>query len=86
MRRRPAALLDALEGDIESVVDLTLVYPNSASFWTFLSGAGEAIGFDAEEIKLREIPRSREARARWLPERWSIKDRRIDAIRARAGR
>ena len=78
-----SALLDALEGHLDRVLDLTLVYPGSPALWSFLSGRGKVVMYDAELIDVRTIPRSREDRTRWLVERWSLKDRRIDEVRGR---
>lgn len=82
-----SALLDALDEDLDRVIDLTLIYPQPLSFWELLSGQGLAgaqgeISIEAEAIARADLPRTREARARWLERRWADKDLRIEAVRA----
>ena len=76
-----ASLLDALDSDNLRIVDLTLAYPQDHSFWKFLSGNSLPIEVSAEVVHPDEIPTERSARAKWLNERWMLKDQRIaDAI------
>ena len=77
-----AALLEGLEGDIEAVLDVTIVYPRPVSFWSFLAGALATVEVDVERIEPDALPTEREALVDWLAERWRQKDARIEAARA----
>ena len=76
-----ASLVDALEGDLESVVDVTIVSPVHPAFWAFLTGRLPEIEVRAERIPAREIPSGREALAVWLDQRWRAKDEAIQKAR-----
>ena len=78
------ALTQALEGTLESIVDVTLVYPEGATFWQFLAGRVPEVGVELERVPITEVPREREALAEWLDERWRRKDRAIQQGRAQA--
>lgn len=78
------ALVEGVGDEIEGVVDLTLGYPTSVSFWTFLSGELPPVEIGAVLFERSDLPQSREAAALWLSARWDEKDRRIAAIRAKA--
>ncbi len=76
-----AALLEALDEDIEAILDVTLVYPRPVSFWSFLSGALATVEVDVQRIAPEALPTGRDALAGWLDERWRQKDARIEAAR-----
>ncbi|MFK7896003.1 MAG: acetyltransferase [Myxococcota bacterium] len=78
------ALLDALEEDVEGVIDLTLGYPDSVSFWCFLSGELPSVAVSAEFYSRESLPSSRAEASDWLAARWAEKDARIAEIRSRA--
>ncbi len=75
------ALLEALDGEVDSVFDVTIVYSRPVSFLDFLSGGVDEIGVDVERIPRAEIPDTREAQRQWLEDRWHRKDQRIDSAR-----
>ena len=62
-------------------MDVTLLYPEPASFWRFLSGKTARIGIEVERIPIEEVPRERDALAEWLAARWQAKDEMIDRAR-----
>ncbi len=74
-----SAMLDALEGDLDAVVDVTFVYPQTTRFWRFLAGAAGEIEIEAERIPPASIPSDRIDRAAWLEARWRAKDERLRA-------
>jgi 1-acyl-sn-glycerol-3-phosphate acyltransferase len=77
------ALSDGLGDALGGVVDLTLVYARGArevQFWEFLSGAPVPVELFADWIDASAVPVEREARARFLAERWARKDERIEAL------
>jgi 1-acyl-sn-glycerol-3-phosphate acyltransferase len=76
-------LVEALGGELEAVVDLTLIYPRSVSFWRFLSGAVPEVEILAEVIDPATLPRTREEASRWLETRWARKDAAIESARSR---
>ena len=76
-----AALVEALGDDLVSVVDVSLIYSESTSFWTFISGRAGPIGIEIERIPAADVPRDREALSGWLAELWRRKDERIDRVR-----
>ena len=78
------ALIDGLDGEVEGVIDLTLGYPSSVSFWAFLSGQLSKVEIEAQLFERQELPTSRGEAEVWLADRWAEKDRRIAAIRSRA--
>jgi len=79
-----AALIEALGDDATSVVDVSLLYPEPASFWRFLSGRTERIEIEVERIPMERVPLDRDAIALWLAERWQAKDDRIERVRSGA--
>lgn len=78
------ALCDGLGEALAGVVDCTLVYARGereVTFWEFLSGAPAfRVELLADWIGADAVPAEREARARFLAERWARKDARIDAF------
>lgn len=78
------ALLEGVGDEVEGVIDLTVGYPASVSFWAFLSGALPSVQIDAQVFGRGDLPQTREEAALWLSARWDEKDRRIAEIRAKA--
>jgi len=78
-----SALLDALDEQSPRIIDLTLKYSGTRSFWSFLAGEVEAIEIDVTVIDPNEVPKTREARAAWLADRWAIKDQQLEAFARR---
>ena len=76
-----SALLEALEGEVDSVVDVTIVYPGPISFLDFLSGEVGHVELDVEQIPRDDVPSTREAQVEWLADRWRRKDQIIDRAR-----
>lgn len=76
-----AALLEALDDQVDAVVDVTLLYPRPVSLWEFLSGALRRVEVDVERIPRSALPGSREALSGWLAGRWARKDALIAALR-----
>ncbi len=78
-----ASLRTALEGSMTEIVDVTLAYPEDATFWRFLAGLVPRVELDVERIPVEAVPRDRDALIEWLDERWRRKDRLILAARQR---
>jgi 1-acyl-sn-glycerol-3-phosphate acyltransferase len=79
------ALCDGLGDALAGVVDCTLVYARGereVTFWEFLAGSPARVEVQADWIEASAIPAEREARARFLAERWARKDEWIDAFAA----
>ena len=74
-------MLEALGGDAETLVDVTLVYPPETSFWRFLSGRIERVDVEMTHFPVSELPRDREVLGEWLEQRWKRKDARIQHCR-----
>ncbi len=77
-----ASLVHALEGDLVSVIDVTIVSPEPPRFWAFLSGRLPEIEVLAERIPASDLPSGRDALASWLDQRWRAKDEAIEKARA----
>ena len=71
----------ALDGDLRCVLDVTLIYEEGASLWSFLCGRPPRVGVDVETIPIEEVPLDREPLIAWLDTRWARKDRLILAAR-----
>jgi 1-acyl-sn-glycerol-3-phosphate acyltransferase len=65
-----STVLDALRDQAEAVVDLSIFYPESTSFWRFLSGGVSEPQLDVALIPIREIGDA----SAWLQRRWQSKD------------
>jgi 1-acyl-sn-glycerol-3-phosphate acyltransferase len=78
-----SALLEALDEQSVRILDLTLKYSEPQSFWSFLAGEIALIEIDSAVIDPSEVPKTREAKAAWLADRWAIKDRQIEAFARR---
>jgi 1-acyl-sn-glycerol-3-phosphate acyltransferase len=79
------SVLEALAGEAETIVDVTLVYPPETSFWRFLSGRIERVDVELARFPTSELPRDRAALREWLEQRWQRKDARIQRSRDAAG-
>ncbi len=66
------AMIEALASGGGSIVDVTLVYPRSATFWEFLGGAVGPVQVAWETIPIATV-KSGEVRD-WLNDRWRRKD------------
>lgn len=77
-----SALVEALGDDLVSIVDVSLIYPETPSFWAFAAGQVGPIEIEIERITIAELPGGREALSGWLAEQWRRKDERIDHVRA----
>lgn len=82
-----AAVLDAFSGDLDTLVDITIVYSKPGTdFWDFLTGKVDLV---FAEILIEEIPRElrhgsysddpvyRERFQAWVRQLWERKDQRI---------
>ena len=78
-----ASLRDALDGAVAEIVDVTLAYPEDASFWRFLCGRVSRVEVDVDRVPIDDVPRERDAMIEWLDERWRRKDRLILEYRGR---
>ncbi|HYC57302.1 MAG TPA: acyltransferase [Candidatus Binatia bacterium] len=89
-----AAVLDALSGELDTIVNVTIVYPGrQPSFWDFLSGRIPRV---LCEVNVEDIPADlcgrdytaddihRERMQIWIRELWAQKDRRFSALEAQA--
>jgi 1-acyl-sn-glycerol-3-phosphate acyltransferase len=65
-----STILDALHDELDGVLDLGLSYPQSTSFWRFLSGSIAEPEMQAELFPVRAI----NAPSDWLQARWREKD------------
>ena len=87
-----AAVLDALSGDLGTVVDVTIVYSKpGADFWDFLTGK---VAWVLAEVDVIEIPVElrrgdyaaeevyREKVQTWVRELWERKNLRVSALTA----
>lgn len=77
-----ASLVRALEPDLVSVVDVTIVSPEPPGFWAFLTGRFPEIELLAERIPASELPQGRAALAAWLDQRWRAKEEAIEKRRS----
>lgn len=72
------AILESVDSPGAAVVDVTLAYPQAASFWRFLGGAAGPIDVRADRFTAAAV---RAAGAReWLDARWLAKDARLGTI------
>ncbi|MBC7360343.1 MAG: acyltransferase [Desulfacinum sp.] len=85
-----ALVLSALGQRLNSILDVTIVYPEGApNFWAFISGKMKEIRVHVESIPvcqelLGDYYNDREFRKhfqRWLNDLWEAKDRRIEAMK-----
>jgi len=65
-----ATLLEALRDHADAVLDIDIFYPETTSFWNFLSG-----GIKEPELRMSAVPVAEvEQPAEWLDARWHLKD------------
>jgi 1-acyl-sn-glycerol-3-phosphate acyltransferase len=65
-----ATVLEALSGHADAVLDIDIYYPDSTSFWQFLSG-----GVREPEVRVTPVPVTDiEQPAEWLAAQWHLKD------------
>lgn len=89
-----AAVLDAFSGDLDTLVDVTIVYGKpGADLWDFLSGKVPRV---LAEVKVEEIPVElrrgnyaddevyREKVQAWVRELWERKDARLEELKREA--
>ena len=77
------ALVEALGRDLDSILDLTLIYPPETSFWKFLSGEGGPVRIEARTVPREELGSNGEAWRQWLGRTWREKDDALREARAR---
>jgi 1-acyl-sn-glycerol-3-phosphate acyltransferase len=91
-----AAVLDAFSGDLDTLVDVTVLYgKENPDFWDFLSGKIPRV---VAEVRVEKIPAHlrcgdytadeayRERVQTWIRELWEHKDARIAELRVAEGR
>ncbi len=76
-----ASIREALAEDADVLLDVTLAYPEEASFWLFLSGRLKTVGVVIDRIPLETVPSSREGLIPWLSDRWQRKAAQIEVVR-----
>ncbi len=84
LRPRPGgfgAMLKALEPLDPIVVDVTILYPHTSTFWQFLGGEAGDIEILARTFPMDAVGKQ-EARC-WLEEQWTLKDKVLDAAQKR---
>ena len=67
-----AAMIEALAPAGGTIVDLTLAYPRTVSFWEFLGGAAGPVSVAWETVPITEVAPERVQE--WLNDRWQRKD------------
>lgn len=90
-----AFALSAMDGQLDSLLDVTIVYPDGAKgFWDFLCGRMRHVVVEVRELQLpagvqvdgyENDAQVRASFQRWVAELWSQKDRRIGEILIQAG-
>jgi 1-acyl-sn-glycerol-3-phosphate acyltransferase len=85
-----AFVLKAMEGSINHIVDVTVIYPQSKiNFWQFLCGKVKKIIIHYEVLPVPEEllghyyedSQFRQQFQRWLNQRWELKDQLIDKLK-----
>ena len=85
-----ALALNALDGALDGIVDVTIIYPPglNAHLWNFLCGRLDPVHVRLEHLAIppaiargdyQQDPVYRQAVQRWLNERWALKDETIRA-------
>lgn len=67
-----SALCQGLRDQVTTVIDLTLIYPERATFWRLLCGAVRECRVDADVISIEDVEAL--GAPAWLNERWRCKD------------
>lgn len=73
-----AAMIEALAPGGGSIVDLTLAYPRSSTFWEFLGGAAGSVEVAWETIPIATV--EPEGVTDWLNDRWRHKEESLEMI------
>ncbi|MFK8019110.1 MAG: acetyltransferase [Pseudomonadales bacterium] len=70
-----SAMLNALENDVEGIIDITLRYPSAPTFWQCMSGKHQRIN-----CRMELIPCPVESNVNdWLEQRWRLKNETLDS-------
>lgn len=70
------ASLKGLRGHVDAVYDITIGYEEGVpTLWQFIKGLSTVAHLHVHRTPVAELPRSDEALARWLQERYQVKDR-----------
>lgn len=77
-----AAIVEALQPLDAPVIDITIGYPRSTTFWGFLGGDAGDIAIDATRFTIREVAQA--GPRAWLEGRWRAKDATLATRMARA--
>lgn len=72
-----ANAIEVLADHLVAIVDVTLIYPEGASFWRLLAGAVPNIDVRVTCFGVQEMPTGAAASSHWLNARWQAKDRAI---------
>lgn len=85
-----AFALSAMRGQLDSLLDVTIVYPDGArGFWDFMCGRMRHVIVEVRELPIapefqsgdyESDPAFRERFQNWVAELWAHKDRRIDEL------
>ena len=78
-------VLQGMEGQLNTVVDVTIVYPGGApTFWDFLQGKCKEVHIDVRQHSLPELVEDDAQRkaqlAQWIRKIWLTKDQLIGEI------
>jgi 1-acyl-sn-glycerol-3-phosphate acyltransferase len=75
------ASLEGLEGHLQAIYDLTIVYPDHPmTLWELLSCRGSRIKVELKRYGIEELPVSEEGRSQWLLDLFQRKDKRIPEL------
>lgn len=76
------ATLDGLEGHLQAVYDLTIVYESAPpTIWELLSGQGCRVKLDVKRFAIEQLPKDQEGRGAWLLELFRQKDQHIAQLK-----
>ncbi len=70
-----AAMIEALAPAGGTIVDVTLAYPRTVSFWEFLGGAAGPVSVAWETVPITDV--APERAQEWLNDRWRRKDEQL---------
>lgn len=70
------ATLEGLEGHLDAVYDLTIVYPDGKppSLWALLSAEGQDVKVEIKRFPISDLPTDPEQRSQWLMELYRQKE------------
>ena len=76
------ASVEGLEGHLDAVYDLTIVYPNGKppSLWGLLSAAGQDVKVEIKRFPIASLPSGPEERSQWLMQLYRDKELVIDRM------